>query len=96
MRPISAALGTSLIPVPGEPKLSAQHHFLAIAKAECLKESWPWVEPVALETKGLHWIVTTGADSNGRSVRILISQRTRHIVCKSFIRRSEQPVAQCE
>ena len=60
---------------------------LAIARAECKSEGWPWLEPVTLQSDARNWIVATACDGSNRGVRILISHATGEVVCKSFIRR---------
>ena len=61
---------------------------LAIARAECKSEGWPWLEPVTLQSDARNWIVATARDGSNRNVRILISQTTGEVVCKSFVRRT--------
>jgi hypothetical protein len=61
---------------------------LAIARAECKSEGWPWLEPVTLQSDARNWIVATACDASNRGARILISQATGEVVCKSFVRRS--------
>ncbi len=71
-------------------RLRARRRFkgpLAVAKAACCAEEWPWLEPASVESKALHWVVSTGSDPSGRSARIVIRKSTGRILCKSFMRR---------
>jgi len=63
---------------------------LAVAKAACREEKWPWVEPAHVEGNDLHWVVMTGPDASNRHARIVIKKATGKIVCKSYIRRRPQ------
>ena len=60
---------------------------LAVARAACRAEDWPWMEPASVESNALHWVVSTGTDPAGRSARIVIRKSTGRILCKSFMRR---------
>jgi hypothetical protein len=60
---------------------------LAVAKAACHAEDWPWLEPASVESNALHWVVSTGTDPSGRNARIVIRKSTGKILCKSFMRR---------
>jgi hypothetical protein len=60
---------------------------LAVAKAACRAEDWPWLEPASVESNAQHWVVSTGTDPSGRNARIVIRKSTGRILCKSFMRR---------
>jgi hypothetical protein len=64
---------------------------ITIARTACAAEKWPWLEPVRVESMGLHWVVTTSYDMSGRNARIVVSKRTGEVICKSFLRRMTTP-----
>ena len=90
MRKNGAASSNWLMSYFSESKPLNQGDAIAIARVECEKEGWPWLEPLILQTNPTNWIVITGYDASGRNVRMVISRGTGEVVCKSFIRRQAQ------
>jgi hypothetical protein len=57
---------------------------IALAKRECEKEGWTWLEPVDVSEGVFNWTVITNSDSMGCNARVVISKRTGEVVKKSF------------
>lgn len=45
---------------------------IAIAKAECKKRGWPWIEPIKVIKETDRWIIKTGLRTKGWSRKTFV------------------------
>jgi hypothetical protein len=57
---------------------------LALARNDCEKERWPWLEPVGIQDRWSDWTVITNYRRRGCNARIVVSKKTGAVVKKSF------------
>lgn len=53
---------------------------LELAKQECMRMGWPWIEPVRVECRWREVIIHTNADSIGCNAKIVIKRRTGEVL----------------
>ena len=58
-----------------------------IARAECKKQDWPWIEPVEISSKFGKWVVRTNSQAIGASARIIIDKQTGKIKKAGYLPR---------
>ena len=71
------------------PKLKhlSKDDLLELARRECEKEGWPWLEPVLIQDRMFRWIILTNGLVAGRNVQIGVSKKTGEITSKRFFHR---------
>jgi len=57
------------------PKLKhlSKDDLVELARRECKKEGWPWLEPVHIQDRMFRWIILTNALLAGRNVQISVA-----------------------
>jgi hypothetical protein len=64
-----------------------KQQLIDIAKLECEKESWPWLEPISIQDNWSDWTIITNSDKIGCNVRIIVSKKSGEVFKKSFMPR---------
>lgn len=60
---------------------------IQIAKVECEKRNWTWIEPVKVLTRFSSWEVRTNSKGKGVSARIIIDRKSGKVKKAGYLGR---------
>ena len=60
---------------------------ILIARNECEQRSWPWLEPIKVQSKRGTWIIHTNWQARGANARIRVEQDTGAVTEAVFMPR---------
>ncbi len=67
--------------------LVTEEQAVQIARAECEKQDWPWLEPVKVTSRFKNWLVRTNSMAIGASARIIISKKSGKVQQAGYLER---------
>lgn len=68
-------------------KAISKEEAISMAKIECEKQDWPWLEPVIAKSWFGDWVIITNSKSRGLNAKIIIHKRTGIIKASNFFQR---------
>jgi hypothetical protein len=69
------------------PTLISEEEALLIARDECKKRDWAWLDPVEVQSQRGKWIVRTNRQGRGANARVVIDQNTGTVIDAAYLPR---------